>query len=82
MRDTITSFEKRIAMPVASPSPLVGEGITASQYMRGSVRGFDRHIRMLRQPLTRRDTHRVRVAPPSPTGGEGKMSATSDGQPA
>jgi len=70
------------AMPIAAPSPLVGEGITGGQRERGWVRGFYQHITMLRQPLTRRDTHYVRVAPPSPTRGEGKISATLSRQPA
>jgi hypothetical protein len=76
MRDA-TEFKTRIAMPIASLSPLVGEGITAGQYKRGWLRGFDQHIATPRQPLTR-----LRFAkPPSPTRGEGKTSATHGGQP-
>jgi len=70
------------ALPIASPSPLVGEGITASQRNRGWVRGFDQHITARREPLTRRDTHCVRVAPPSPTRGEGNSLTTLLRQPA
>jgi hypothetical protein len=80
MKDAIApaKFEQRIAMPIASPSPLVGEGITAGQRERGWVRGFAQHIAMLREPLTR-----LRFAkPPSPTGGEGKRPVIHGGGPA
>jgi hypothetical protein len=77
-----TKFGKRIAVPIAAPSPLVGEGIAAGQRKRDQVRGIGQHIAMWKQPLTRRDTHCVRVAPPSPTRGERKTSATHSGQPA
>jgi hypothetical protein len=73
-----TNFDQRIAMPIATPSPLVGEGITASQCNRGWVRGIGQHITARREPLTR-----LRFAkPPSPTRGEGKNSATLTRQPA
>jgi hypothetical protein len=71
-----TEFEKCMPVPIAAPSPLVGEGIAAGQRKRGWVRGFRRHITLRKQPLTRRDTHCVRVAPPSPTRGEGKKRMT------
>jgi hypothetical protein len=58
----------RHAMPMAAPSPLVGEGSTAIRYKLNWVRGLAT-IRML-QPLTR-----LRFAkPPSPTRGEGKKT--------
>ena len=84
MKQTIAAinFRQRIAAPIASPSPLVGEGITAGQRELGRVRGFDERIAMVRQPLIRRDTHCVRIAPPSPTRGEGKRPAIHGGGPA
>jgi hypothetical protein len=77
-----TKFEKCMSAPIASPSPLVGEGIAVGQRKSGWVRGFRQHIAMLREPLPRRDTHCVRVAPPSPTRGEGNISATHGHQTA
>jgi hypothetical protein len=63
--------EKYAAVQINAPSPLVGEGITAGQRNRGSVRGTVSQAAMRRQPLTR-----LRFAkPPSPTGGEGKGCA-------
>jgi hypothetical protein len=63
--------ENRIALPVAAPSPLVGEGISAGQPNLTRVRGTVSQDAVPRQPLTR-----LRFAkPPSPTGGEGKRPA-------
>ena len=57
---------------IDAPSPLVGEGIAAARHELTSVRGISPHMRMPREPLTR-----LRFAkPPSPTRGEGKISAT------
>jgi hypothetical protein len=59
------------AMPIDAPSPLVGEGIIASQHNDGWVRGSIHDRAMPRQPLTR-----LRFAkPPSPTRGEGRIAA-------
>ena len=84
-----------IAMPMAAPSPLVGEGITAGRSERGWVRGLPSDIAMQRQPLTRLHfaiadaKHRRRfknggrkAAYASPTGGEGKKSVRLTGQSA
>jgi hypothetical protein len=68
----MSGFEKHLATPIATPSPPVGEGITAFQRKLGWVRGLLAATPMRRQPITRRDAHCVRVAPPSPTRGEGK----------
>jgi hypothetical protein len=68
----MTVLKKLTAMLIDSPSPLVGEGITASQHNDGWVRGSICDATMPRQPLTR-----LRFAqPPSPTRGEGKSAAT------
>jgi hypothetical protein len=47
------SLKKRIAVPIATPSPLVGEGFTAGRHKRGWVRGSLPHNTLPRQPLTR-----------------------------
>jgi hypothetical protein len=65
--------ENRIASPIAAPSPLVGEGISAGRPNLTRVRGTVSQRAMPRQPLTR-----LRFAkPPSPTRGEGKSCATT-----
>jgi hypothetical protein len=67
-----------IAVPIATPSPLVGEGITAGRPKLGWVRGTASATTLLREPLTR-----LRFAePPSPTRGEGKKLARQVRQPA
>ena len=78
----LTELANHIAVQMAAPSPLVGEGIAAGRHKLDRVRGSLRDVAMRRQPLTRRDTHCVRAAPPSPTGGEGKTSATQQWQSA
>jgi hypothetical protein len=66
----MSGFGKHIAAPIATPSPLVGEGITADQRKLGWVRGPVTETALLTQPLTR-----LRFAePPSPTRGEGKLA--------
>jgi hypothetical protein len=71
------SISRSISALLATPSPLVGEGITAGRHNRGWVRGSIPHNTLLRQPLTR-----LRFAePPSPTGGEGKNLARQVRQP-
>jgi hypothetical protein len=72
----MSGFEKHTALPIATPSPLVGEGITAARRKLGWVRGIVSGLALLKQPLTRPDAHCVRVAPPSPTRGEGKSPPT------
>jgi hypothetical protein len=63
---------QRIAVPIASPSPPVGEGITAGRSGLAWVRGLPVAIPTLRQPLTR-----LRFAePPSPPRREGKFLAS------
>jgi hypothetical protein len=67
--------------PVASPSPLVGEGITDARYKLIWVRGWLRTTGPWIEPLIRR------FAPPSPTRGEGKNApstsqAASESSPA
>ena len=80
----MTVLKKFSAMPIDSPSPLVGEGITVGQRKGGWVRGSISDRAMRREPLTRLRGvyHRAALRadplaqPPSPTGGEGKMAAT------
>ncbi len=60
MRDTNSVEAKRVAVPIASPSPLVGEGITGSRPRLGWVRGSVSDLALPKQP--------------SPTRGEGKCS--------
>jgi hypothetical protein len=68
----MTVLKKHAAVRIDAPSPLVGEGITASRHNNGRVRGSICAAAMPRQPLTR-----LRFAqPPSPTRGEGKSAAT------
>jgi hypothetical protein len=70
MREAVELIKSEglIAMLIASPSPLVGEGITAGKPELGWVRG---NLSTAPMPLTR-----LRFAkPPSPTGGEGKRPA-------
>ncbi len=58
---------------IASPSPLVGEGISDGRSELNRVRGMGSGTATLRQPLTR-----LRFAkPPSPTRGEGKKENPS-----
>jgi hypothetical protein len=79
-----------IVVPIAMPSPPVGEGITAVRPKLGWVGGAVQHNTSLKQPLTRLRGvyHRAAlradpvVEPPSPTGGEGKSPATQRRQPA
>jgi hypothetical protein len=61
-----------IAVPVDAPSPLVGEGITASQHNDGWVRGS---LAMPRQPLTR-----LRIEATLSHKGEGKKLAPDASQ--
>ncbi len=64
-------LQEQSALPVNAPSPLVGEGYTASRQKLASVRGPLSTVPMRRQPLTR-----LRFAkPPSPTRGEGASTA-------
>jgi hypothetical protein len=71
------------AMPIATPSPLVGEGSTAGKPKLGWVRGLVAEIALLKRPLTRLRGvyHRAALRadplaePPSPTWGEGKNAA-------
>ena len=94
MRQAVLA-ETGIAMPMAAPSPLAGEGITAGRSERGWVRGLPPDVAMRRQPLTRLRfaiadaKHRRRfknggrkAAYASPTGGEGKKRPRITGQPA
>jgi hypothetical protein len=67
--------EKHSAVRVDVPSPAVGEGFTAGRCKLGWVWGTLSADPMGRQPLTRRDAHCVRVAPPSPTREEGQTAA-------
>jgi hypothetical protein len=67
--------EEYAAVRIDAPSPLVGEGITAGRPKLTWVRGSVSQTATRRQPLTGRDAHCVRVAPPSPTRGEGKKPA-------
>jgi hypothetical protein len=74
----MSRITRSISALIATPSPLAGEGITASQHNRGWVRGSVPHNALPRQPLTR-----LRFAePPSPTRGEGKKLARQVRQPA
>jgi hypothetical protein len=67
---------QQTAARVATPSLLVGEGITASQHNDGWVRGSICDLAMPREPLTG-----LRFAqPPSPTRGEGKKRAPHTSQ--
>jgi hypothetical protein len=78
------------AVPIATPSPPVGEGITAGRPKLGWVRGVAQHNVLLKQPLTRLRGVYYRAAlradpmaePPSPTGGEGNRPATQRRHPA
>jgi hypothetical protein len=67
---------EQIAARMITPSPLVGEGITASQYNLSRVSGTGAKAAP-RIPLTR-----LRFAkPPSPTRGEGKNPSTQRRHP-
>ena len=80
MRIQADRLRKGIAVPIATPSPPVGEGIIAGRPKLGWVRGSVQHNTQLRQPLTRLRGvyHRAAlradpvVEPPSLTRGEGK----------
>jgi hypothetical protein len=71
-------LQQPIAVRIATPSPLVGEGITAGQHKDSWVRGSLADLSKPREPLTR-----LRFAqPPSPTRGEGKKRAPHTSRPA
>ena len=85
----MSGFKKPIAAPIATPSPPVGEGITAGQHKLDWVRGSVSEFALLKQPLTRLRfaiadaKHRRRfkdggrkAAYASPTRGEGKRPAS------
>jgi hypothetical protein len=68
LQANLTGFEGHIAVRMAAPSPLVGEGIANGGPKLGWVRGTVSQAATSREPLTR-----LRFAkPPSPTRGEGK----------
>jgi hypothetical protein len=71
-------LQQQIAVRIATPSPLVGEGSTASRSELGWVRGSLADLAMQRQPLTRLHF----AQPPSPTRGEGKKRAPHTSQSA
>jgi hypothetical protein len=90
----MTGLQTSSAVPIATPSPLVGEGIAAARHNHGSVRGSAQQDTLPRQPLTRLRfaiadaKHRRRfkkggqkAAHASPTRGEGKMSAIQRRRP-